>query len=97
MVYDPVLLKSLLTMNASDWFASRDQLRNDYPNGFASRSWEIVPGQQVELRPLPFPKGLALLIFANFRSRGPHRARLDVRSHPRVTLSDHDFTVTEAP
>lgn len=95
MVYDPVLLKSLLTMNASDWFASRDQLRNDFPDGFVSRTWEVVPGQQVDLRPLPFAKGLALLVFANFQSPGAHRARLDARSHPRITLSDRDFAVTE--
>lgn len=95
MVYDATLLKTLLTMNASDWFASRDQLRNDFPDGFASTAWEVVPGQELDLRTLPFRKGLALLVFANFRSPGPHRARLDARSHARITLTDRDFTVTE--
>jgi type VI secretion system protein len=95
MVYDATLLKSLLTMSAADWFSSRDQLRNDFPDGFASMAWEVVPGQQLDLRTLPFKKGLALLVFANFRSAGPHRARLDARSRARITLSDRDFTVTE--
>jgi type VI secretion system protein len=96
MVYDPSLLKSLLTMNATDWFASRDQLRNDFPVGFAARTWEVVPGQQVELRPLPFRNGLALLVFANYHAPGAHRARLDARSRALVTLQDRDFTVTES-
>jgi type VI secretion system protein len=95
MVYDGTLLKTLLTMSAADWFAARDQLRNDYPDGFESRAWEIVPGQQLDLRKLPFRKGDALLVFANFRSPGPHRARLDARAHARITLTDRDFTVTE--
>jgi type VI secretion system protein len=95
MVYDATLLKTLLTMSAADWFAARDQLRNDFPEGFDSRAWEIVPGQQLDLRRLPFRKGAALLVFANFRSPGPHRARLDARSHARITLTDRDFTVTE--
>jgi type VI secretion system protein len=96
MVYDEGLLKTLLAMSASDWFASRDQLRNDFPDGFASRAWEVVPGQRLDLRELPFKKGLALLVFANYRSPGPHRARLDARSTARITLNNRDFTVTEA-
>lgn len=95
MVYDDALLKTLLTMSAAEWFNSRDQLRNDFPDGFASAAWEVVPGQQLDLRTLPFKKGVALLVFANYRSPGPHRARLDARSHARITLSDRDFTVTE--
>jgi len=97
MVYDPTLLKTLVTMTAAEWFASRQQLRNDFPTGFASQAWELVPGQRVDLRKLPFQRGLALLLFANYRSPGPHRARLDARSRARVTFQDRDFVVTAAP
>jgi type VI secretion system protein len=95
MVYDPVLLKSLLTMTAADWFATRDQLRNDYPGGFDSRAWEVVPGQQIDLRPLPFRRGLALLVYANYHTPGPHRARIDAWKNARVLLRDKDFTVVD--
>ena len=97
MVYDASLLKSLLAMTATDWFATRDQLRNDFPDGFANQTWELVPGQQIDLRRLPFRNGLALLVFANYRAPGPHRARLDAHAHARIMLLDRDFTVVERP
>lgn len=94
MVYDPTLVKSLAAMTAAQWFATREQLANDFPTGFDVRRWELVPGEQVDVRPLPFGRsGLALFLFANYPGAGDHRARLDVHRQARVTLGEKTLTV----
>ena len=98
MIYDPALLTSALKMTAAQWFASRDQTRNDFPTGFESKEWEVVPGEQVDVRALPFQRrGLALLVFANYPTPGDHRARIDPWDDPRIVLQARTFTVVGKP
>jgi type VI secretion system protein len=81
-------------MTAAQWFASREQLLNDSPNGLEARDWELVPGSQLRLSPLPFPhKGLGLFVFANYAGPGDHRARLDDWKQPSITLGERTLSV----
>jgi type VI secretion system protein len=94
MVYDRNVLTTVSKMTAAQWFATREQLLNDSPNGLEERDWELVPGSQVRLAPLPFPhKGLGLFVFANYAGPGEHRARLDDWKQPSVTLGDRTLSV----
>ena len=98
MIYDPALLTSALKMTAAQWFAMRDQTRNDFPTGFESKEWEVVPGEQVDVRQLPFQRrGLALIVFANYPTPGDHRARIDPWDDPQIVLQARTFTVVGKP
>ena len=98
MVYDRAILPSLLGMSAKQWFARRDQLKNDSPAGFESREWELVPGTVVDVTKLPFhDRGVALIVFANYPGPGDHRARLDGWRMPRILLGDRTLAVVEQP
>ena len=94
MVYDRTVLATVEKMTAAQWFANREQLRNDSPNGVDERDWELVPGSQLRLAPLPFPrKGLGLFVFANYSGPGEHRVRLDTWREPSITLGDRTLTI----
>lgn len=94
MVYDRTVLATVEKMTAAQWFATREQLRNDSPNGVDERDWELVPGSQLRLSPLPFPrKGLGLFVFANYSGPGEHRVRLDTWREPAITLGDRTLTI----
>jgi type VI secretion system protein len=98
MVYNPTVLPMVLGMTAQQWFDRRDQLRNDFPSGFETREWQVVPGAQVDVAKLPFRKGgLGLVVFADYPGPGDHRARLDVWKKPRIVLHDRTFAVTGRP
>lgn len=94
MVYDQAVLATVAKMTASQWFAEREQLRNDSPNGLDEQDWELVPGSQLRFARLPFPrKGLGLFVFANYASPGEHRVRLDDWRQPSITLGERTLTV----
>ena len=78
-VWDETLAETLAGMPAKTWFEQKRQLRNDDPDerAFGVQGWEWVPGQAVakqECRPRQRPR--AVFVFANYRSEGAHRFRL---------------------
>lgn len=94
MIHDPAVLAAVSKLTAAQWFATREQVQNDFPDGLEVQEWEVVPGAQVSVSRLPFKrKGLALFVFANYRGQGDHRARLDTWGDPRVVLQQRTFTV----
>jgi len=94
MVHDEKLLETLMGIPAAKWFAERDQIRNDFPLKLETASWELVPGQRVNLGELPFRKrGKALLVFASYPTPGDHRARLGPLESVRIDLREKDFAV----
>ena len=96
LVYDDMLLETLVKTTAKDWFLMRNQFKQDFPEGFDSWYWEWVPGQSVEDQHLPLKaKASAALVFANYVTPGDNRARLDPHKGVTINLGDRNFTVTQ--
>ncbi|MDP9121334.1 MAG: hypothetical protein M3O15_08190 [Acidobacteriota bacterium] len=96
IVYDQKLLDQLLGLKARDWFAMRDQIKQEHPagKGFDIWEWEWVPGQQVQPATLSFATGArAGVIFASYLSDGPHRVRIDPHQNIVIHLAEKDFSV----
>ncbi len=96
LVYDKKLAQELVTMSAREYFAKRDQLKRDDPDGkrFDSWEWEWIPGQQVPIQTLPLKAKARLgLIFASYVTPGEHRARVHPRKDLRIDLLEKTFTV----
>jgi len=95
VVYDDALLKQLLGLSAKDWFAQREQLRQDFPNMFEFWAWEWVPGQRVPMQKvrLQARRSKGGVLFANYSLPGTHRARVDLRKPVRLTLDDTTFSM----
>ncbi|GAB3438592.1 hypothetical protein [Insolitispirillum peregrinum] len=95
-VYDSDLLKTLLAMPARDWFSRRRQFELDYPKGWKAWNWQVVPGQIVPTQDIQADTGSAygVLVFANYRTPGDHRARVTKLSSVVVQLQRDGFVVT---
>jgi type VI secretion system protein len=97
LVSDANVLSQLETLPASKWFASRADLVNTYPTGVRYRSWELVPGQQMEVgvKTLEGPKVLGAFVFANYPGAGAHRIRINaLRGHLVARLETTTFSVS---
>jgi len=93
---DKDLIKTLMKMPAADWFKSREQFARDYPSPkdliIIHREW--VPGEPIPCQSIPLdPKPKATFLFANYFSKGDHRARLPNGKSVAVHLGDEDFTL----
>jgi type VI secretion system protein len=94
LVRDPALVEVMGALSARAWFESRVQLARDHPDAFESREWELVPGQRIEIDfPFRSHKGEALYVFANYRSPGAHRVRVDLLKHFTIVLEREGFSV----
>ena len=96
-VNDKDLAKDLAKMTAADWFQKRDQIREDNPKPAdltVMKSWEWVPGQVIGTVQIPMKKKpRALLLFANYATPGPHRAKIDPSITQEVALNQDDLKV----
>lgn len=97
MIHDDKVLASVAKLTAAQWFATRDQLKNDFASAIEVQEWEIVPGEQVTVNRLPFQskKGVGLILFANYPGPGEHRLRLDTFNRPRVLLQERTMTIAK--
>ncbi len=96
LVYNKELMDTLLKMPAREWFEKRGQFKRDYPGNeaFASWSWEWIPGQEVEIKKLPVKtEAKGSLVFANYFSKGDHRARIGPNKSFKITLLKDSFVV----
>ena len=96
LITDENVLKLLSALPADKWFERRNQISFDYPKGFQSWSWELVPGQEMTLKPPPFmgKSGMAVLLFAHYYFPGEHRARIDSGSVVTVNFQEKSFVVS---
>lgn len=96
-VYDPNLLKALMKMKASDYFASSDQIKRDYPEMVEVMHWELTPGQVAIEHPVTeksdYP--IAAFLFADYFSPGTHRLRVGSHEEIHVRLKKYDFCIIE--
>ena len=96
LVFDEDLLKTLSALTSREWFKKRDQFKQDFPgdSGFSSLEWEWVPDQRVLPLSLPTKSKLeAVIIFANYTSKGAHRARIAPNSDIKLKLLEEGFQV----
>ena len=70
LVLDTELVGPIGRMRPADWFVARDRLCEDYPGGFKSTSWEVIPGLAPTTLEYPFAdeNGQALYVFASYLS-----------------------------
>ena len=78
-VFERSLVEKVGALAAEEWFRQRDQIRNDYPSGYRSLYWELVPGQTLRIDPIPrtHSGAHAVFLFARYTTEGAHRLRLD--------------------
>jgi type VI secretion system protein len=94
VVYDNKLLDDLLKMPATDWFTKRDQLKKDYGDSLDITKWEWVPGQIVPSFSIPYHTGARkVLLFADYRTQGEHRAAVDPQQPFRLVLGENDLAM----
>ena len=102
LVFDEAVVNRLQGLTAANWFAARDQINRDFPDGLFVRSWEVVPdtvqtpwilGDEA-LENAEGDDAIAGFIFADLLSPGDHRARLDRGSGLRITVGRDDFALT---
>jgi type VI secretion system protein len=57
--------------------------------------WELVPGQTLTLKPVPFAgeDACGVLLYANYLKPGAHRARIDVYEGVKITLLENDMVI----
>jgi type VI secretion system protein len=96
LVRDKDLVKKLMTLSAADWFDKRAQFERDYPDPkdlvVFHREW--VPGQDIPCSNFTLnPKPRATILFANYFSKGDHRARLVNGKSVAIHLGDDDFQI----
>lgn len=95
-INDKDLAKQVSQMTASEWFQKRDQIRLDFvrKGSVSIQSWEWVPGQvvpNIQISTRKTPK--ELVVFANYSTSGPHRAKLDPGRPMLITLNRTDMSV----
>ncbi len=88
--------ETLATLPASTYFATRDQILRDNPEGVDVTGWEIAPGQSVGPDSVSFPCGVeAVFVFASYAGPGAHRAQLPDLNGVSLTLGARDFVVAQ--
>lgn len=94
-VYDSDLLETLLKMPARDWFTKRRQFELDYPKGWKAWNWQLVPGQVLPVQDIASDSeaSYGVLVFANYRTPGDHRARVSKVTDVLVRLQRDGFVV----
>lgn len=92
MIGDEKVLKLVTAMTASDWFEKRKDFERSHPGKIQQVSWEWVPGQDVD-RVTVTGTGVAtgVVLFANYQTKGDHRALLPHGGHISITFAAEDF------
>jgi type VI secretion system protein len=92
---ETALADRLAGLDASTYFATREQLLRDHPATLTVTGWEVAPGQSVGPEPLRFAcRTDAVFVFASIRAPGAHRVRLDSLKGLRVDIGREAIEVT---
>ncbi|MDN7179001.1 hypothetical protein M0D69_13445 [Caballeronia sp. SEWSISQ10-4 2] len=97
LVSDDAMLARLAELPASKWFSARADLASTFPKALRYWSWEVVPGQRVDVPGDTFdrPRVAAALVFANYANPGAHRVRIEQFSgRLAVQLDNNTFSVS---
>ena len=100
--WDGETAEALEALTAAAWFAQKTQLRQDDPQErvLSVREWEWVPGQVVPDLELAVRPGArkwlqAIFVFADYRTDGAHRIRLEP-GIAALALTKDDVRITTA-
>ena len=86
------LVPAIAALTAAQWFQQKRQIVRDHPDQLTIRSWEWVPGQDVQPLKAAMPGGTKqVVVFANYSSPGAHRALLGDHRQFALTLQPSDF------
>lgn len=86
------LVPAIAALTAAQWFQQKQQMLRDHPDQLTIRSWEWVPGQDVQPLKAPMPGGTKqVIVFANYATPGAHRALLGDHRQFSLTLQQSDF------
>jgi len=105
LVGDKALLKKLAALSAADWFDQRAQFLRDYPDEKDLHVYqhEWVPGQSIPCMNVPgvagslpiVSKSKAVLVFANYFTKGDHRAQIKKAQSLVIHLMEDDFQILQ--
>ena len=98
LAYDPALVEQLVGLSAADWFRRRGEIGLAFPTGVEVSSFEVVPGQPGLVHEISQrgEDAIAAFVFADYASRGPHRARVDALERFALRLGPKDFSIEAA-
>lgn len=85
--------KAIGEMKARDYFAQREQMLRDFPNGFKIRSFGLEQTQrQIAYKTEPPCNLVGTLLFVNYNNDKPNRIRLKKGKVGTLALGPDDFT-----
>ncbi|MCW2241055.1 hypothetical protein [Azospirillum canadense] len=97
-VADPEMARRLDGLDAAAWFRTRTALVKESAGRLAVTSWEMVPGQTVQLHSLPpfaatpAATPVATVIFAHYATPGLHRRAVPGAPALEIRLERDGFT-----
>ena len=97
IIYKSDLLKALMKIPATQYFASAEQIRRDYPNMIDVWHWELAPTQTLTDYPITLRDDPAAgaFIFSYYNTPGEHRIRLGTYDTITIRLMKDDFCILE--
>jgi type VI secretion system protein len=95
ITHDRTVMEELLTLDATQWFARREQYLRDHEASIDEVMREYVPGQRVT----PFWQRLRSaasegVLFARYRAPGSHRYRFKATRPVRLVLGHSSVIVS---
>ena len=95
VVLEQKAFELLSTLRAADWFGARRDLMRQYQQQLVVHSWEVVPGQRLEVLVLPATEKVIVgtLVFADYRGDQAYRADVTGVKEMRLNLGGDDFSV----
>jgi hypothetical protein len=87
--------QELSQMAAADYFERRAQLGREFPGGFVTSSFEVVPGQQIGGVGISWScESIGAIVFANYSSASDHRLSVGDAEAGTIFLGEEDFSWT---
>ena len=99
LVFEDDMLERLADLPANKWFGARADLRKTFPKSLSYRTWELVPGQNIQVPGEIFgsPRVAGVLIYADCAAPGAHRLRVETLKGPIVVrFESQNFDVLVA-
>lgn len=95
-VHDKELAKLLMATSAKQWFAMKNQIKNDFASGtiLDIEEREYAAGSVAPAVKLPWRnRNTVLFIFADYQVPGLHRYRSKKREELQLTFNEKEFSV----
>ena len=79
LIFNEDLVKKVSELTSADWFKSKNYVLKTYPQDLTVNSWELAPGDSLQIPSSFFGKErvFSVIAFADYFSEGEHRVRID--------------------